>query len=86
RAHQRGADDVADALDTGAAPADDRPAIRALAGVLNRSSRVSAALAALVTPGTFTAPPAGAMAVAAARPFRGTGELMVLGETSLSES
>jgi hypothetical protein len=86
RAHQRAADDVAAALDTGAEPADDRQAIRALAGVLNRSSRVSASLAALVAPGTFTTPPAGVMAVAAAQPLRGTGELMVLGETPLSES
>jgi chromosome segregation ATPase len=87
RAHQRAADEVAAALDTGAEPEGDRPAIRALAGVLNRSSRVSASLAALIAPGTFTTPPAGAMAaVAAAQPLRGTGELMVLGETPLSES
>ncbi|MFC4858716.1 hypothetical protein [Actinophytocola glycyrrhizae] len=90
RTHLRAADEAAAVLDTGTAPDGDRQAIRALAGVLHRSSRVSASLAALVTPGTFTTPPEGGPAVVAARPFRdtvrGTGELMVLGETPLSGS
>lgn len=62
RAHRRAADEVATALDPDATPAPETPAIRALAGALHRTSRVSATLAALVTPGTFTAPPDGAVA------------------------
>ena len=86
RTHLRAADEVAAALGTGTEPAPERPAIRALAGVLNRSSRVSAALGALLAPGTFATPPAGAMAAVGAQPFRGTGELIVLGESPLSDS
>lgn len=62
RAHRRAAEEVADALDPAAAPARETPAIRALTGALNRTSRVSAALATLVAPGTFTTPPDGAVA------------------------
>lgn len=88
RTHLRAADEVAAALDTGPEPAPERPAIRALAGMLNRSSHVATALGALVAPGTFTAPPAGAVAAfgVPSPPLRGTGELMVLGERPLSES
>ncbi|MCA1655558.1 MAG: hypothetical protein LC635_03740 [Pseudonocardiaceae bacterium] len=81
RAHLRAADEAAAALDAGSGPVSDRPAIRALAGVLGRSSRTSAVLAGLVAPGTCTPPPAGAVAAAARpQPFTGTGELIVLGE------
>ena len=62
RAHRRAADEVAATLDPGAAPAEGTPAIRALTGALTRTSRVSASLAALVAPGTFTAPADGAVA------------------------
>ncbi len=62
RAHRRAADEVAAALDPGTAPAPDTSAVRALAGALHRTSRVSASLAALVAPGEFTAPAGGAVA------------------------
>lgn len=82
REHLRAADEVASALDTDSVPAADRTAVRALAGVLNRSSRVSAALGALVAPGAFTPPPRGGVAAALSPPPpRGTGELIVLGDT-----
>lgn len=62
RAHRRAADEVAATLDPGTAPAPDSSAVRALAGALHRTSRVSASLAALVAPGEFTAPAGGAVA------------------------
>lgn len=104
RTHERAANEAADALDPGAAPdRHERPAIRALAGFLDRSSRASAAIAGLVTPyeSPIRAPggppisilPAGtdssgasAFAAALAAAPRGTGELIVLGETRLSQS
>ncbi len=60
--HRLAADEVAATLDPGAVPARETPAVRALAGALNRTARVSASLAALVAPGTFTAPAEGAVA------------------------
>ncbi len=86
RDHQRAADEAAAVLDTGPPPVADRPAVRALAGVLDRSSRLSASLGALVARGTFTPPAPGAAAAAVVGPFQGTGELIVLGETPLGES
>lgn len=65
----------------------DRPAIRALAGVLGRSSGLSASLAGLLTPGAAgpTTPGAGqAFAAALSSPAEGSGELIVFGETRLS--
>jgi hypothetical protein len=83
RTHLRAADEAAAALDTDVAPVPDSPAIRALAGVLNRTSRTSSALAGLLTPGALVAPPRGAVATAVTQPFTGTGELITLGETDL---
>lgn len=87
RAHRRAADEAADALDTDAAPRQDQPAVRALAGLLDRSSRTSATLAGLLAPGPFRpAPPAaGVLAAALAGSLTGTGEPIVLGETPLRE-
>jgi phage shock protein A len=83
RTHLRKADEAAAALATDAAPAPDSPAIRALAGMLNRTARTSSALAGLLTPGVFATPPRGAVATAVTQPFTGTGDLITLGETEL---
>jgi hypothetical protein len=74
--HQRAADEAAVAL--GAAPADERPAVRELVGLLDRSSRTAAALGALVSPGTFTRPPAGAVAAALSARTPATAEIIEL--------
>jgi hypothetical protein len=83
RTHQRAADQAADELSTDRSPAPDSPAIRALAGMLDRTSRTSSALAGLLVPGAFVTPPRGAVATAVTQPFMGTGELITLGETEL---
>ncbi len=83
REHRRAADEAADALDTDAAPPPDQPAIRALAGLLDRSSRTSATLAGLVAPGSFRAATGGAGAFAAAVAGIGTGEPITIGEYPL---
>lgn len=92
RDHRRAADEVAAelaALRDGevAQPRVDRPAIRALAGVLGRSSGLSASLAGLLTPGAVSGTPSGAGSAFAAglsSPAAGAGELIVFGETRLS--
>lgn len=94
RDHRRAADEVAAdlaALRGGevAQPRVDRPAVRALAGVLGRSSGLSASLAGLLTPGAVSATPSGAGSAFAAAltspsPASGSGELIVFGETRLS--
>lgn len=85
RTHRQAADEAADALDTEAAPRPDQPAVRALADLLDRSSRTSATLAGLLAPGTFQSAPqaAGTLAAALAGPLTGTGEPIELGETPL---
>jgi hypothetical protein len=66
-------------------PRVDRPAVRALAGVLGRSSSLSASLAGLLTPGAVSSPPpSGAVAAALSSPAADGGELIVFGETRLS--
>lgn len=83
RTHLRKADEAAAALATDTEPVQDSPAIRALAGLLNRTARTSSALAGLLMPGAFAIPPQGAVATAVTTPFTGTGELITLGETEL---
>jgi uncharacterized protein YukE len=93
RDHLRAADEVADDLAAlgGAAPEPraERPAIRALAGVLTEASRTSGALGGLLRPpGTGAAEvPAGAGAALAGAlsggGLRPSGELIVFGETPL---
>lgn len=83
REHRRAADEAADALDTEAAPRSDRPAIRALAGLLDRSSRTSATLAGLVAPGAFGSATGGAGAFATSVAGIGAGEPITLGEYPL---
>ena len=77
--HLSAAEEVAIAL--GATPFSNRPALQALMGVLNRSSRTAAALGALVAPGRFSAPATGAVAQAMSQPPTGTGEMIELNET-----
>jgi chromosome segregation ATPase len=86
RDHRRAADEVAAelaALRGGevAQPRVDRPAIRALAGVLGRASGLSAGLAGLLTPGAVSSVPSGAGAALSAAlsspPPPSSGELIV---------
>ena len=76
--HLSAAEEVAIAL--GATPPSNRPALQALMGVLNRSSRTAATLGALVAPGRFAAPATGAVAQALSQPVAGTGEMIELNE------
>ena len=92
RDHRRAADETAAelaALRGGEVvrPRVDRPAVRALAGVLGRSSGLSASLAGLLTPGVAGPAPAGAgsaFAAALSSPPAASGELIVFGETRLT--
>lgn len=77
--HLSAAEEVAIAL--GATPLSNRPAMRALMGVLNRSSRTAAALGALIAPGRYSTPATGAVAEALSQPAAGTGEMIELNET-----
>jgi hypothetical protein len=79
RDHLRAADEAAIAL--GATPSSNRPAVQALAGVLHRSSRMAAALGALIAPGRYTAPSPGAVTAALSQHGAGTGEMIELNET-----
>ena len=93
REHRRAADEVADELAAAGAaaphPGAERPAIRALAGVLGQASRTSAALGGLLRPVGVTADGsagrrAGGARRRAVRPAaQPSGELIVFGETPL---
>jgi len=91
REHLRAADDAAAELAVDPTPRAERPAIRALAGVLGRASQTSAALAGLLARGTG-APPSptvgtvGTVAAAVSRSAPAGGELIVFGETTLPVS
>lgn len=90
REHLRAADEAADALTPGTAPAAPASGVLALADVLGTASRTSATLAGLIAPGAAATPPSGAgSAVAAALArggFRPSGELIVFGATALPAS